>query len=137
MGKKGQHTYTDGELLDIIKAKADELGRTPRYLDVPQAKTIIRRFGSWNNALERIGVIANRPKYTEEEAVEIIRAKQREYAKRTGYAAEKRSNKKNSKLETIRLSYSTDGDILKKLESIENKSGYIKKLIREDILKNN
>lgn len=30
----------------------------------------------------------------------------------------------------------TEKDIINKLESVENKSGYIKQLIRDDILKN-
>lgn len=36
---------------------------------------------------------------------------------------------------TIELNKSTDADILDKLENVPNKSGYIKKLIRDDINK--
>ena len=53
------------------------------------------------------------------------------------YAARVKSNAKNTELVTIRLSYSTDDDILKKLDSVGNKSGYIKQLIRDDMQKNN
>lgn len=33
----------------------------------------------------------------------------------------------------LKLNKGTDSDILKKLESVDNKQGYIKKLIRADI----
>ena len=33
----------------------------------------------------------------------------------------------------LKLNVNTDQDIIKKLESVESKQGYIKKLIREDI----
>lgn len=37
---------------------------------------------------------------------------------------------------TIRLMKNTEQDILKKLDSVENKAGYIKSLIRADMEKN-
>ena len=63
--------------------------------------------------------------------------RQREYEKQTGNAASKKSQKKNTKLESIRLTFSTDGDIIEKLNSLDNKAGYLKKLIRDDIAKSN
>lgn len=39
----------------------------------------------------------------------------------------------NTKLLQIRLNYNTDQDIFKRLAEVESKSGYVKKLIRNDI----
>lgn len=49
--------------------------------------------------------------------------------------ATKKYQEKNTKLLQIRLNYNTDGDILEKLEQVESKAGYIKALIRADMLK--
>jgi hypothetical protein len=46
-----------------------------------------------------------------------------------------RSNRKNTTLINIRLSYNTDADILDRLAAVGNKQGYIKRLIRDDIAK--
>lgn len=40
---------------------------------------------------------------------------------------------KNTRMFTIRLNYNTDQDIIDKMEQVESMSGYIKKLIRQDI----
>jgi hypothetical protein len=58
---------------------------------------------------------------------------QKEYLKRTGYRATQKYNKENTKTLQIRFVLNTEQDILRKLESVENKSGYIKDLIRHDI----
>lgn len=58
---------------------------------------------------------------------------QRDYEKRSGYAAHKKYMAKNVKRMTIDIVTSTESDILAKLESVPNKSGYIKSLIRADI----
>lgn len=47
--------------------------------------------------------------------------------------ANNKSNKKNTKMICVRLSYNTDADILKKLDEVDSKMGYIKKLIRKDL----
>lgn len=47
--------------------------------------------------------------------------------------ANNRSNKKNTKTICVRLSFNTDADILKKLDDVDSKMGYIKKLIRKDL----
>lgn len=39
----------------------------------------------------------------------------------------------NTTVITIRLNHRTDADILARLESVSNKTGYIKGLIRQDI----
>ena len=47
--------------------------------------------------------------------------------------ANNKSNKKNTKMICVRLSFNTDADILKKLDEVQSKMGYIKKLIRKDL----
>lgn len=52
-------------------------------------------------------------------------------------AAQKRANAKYDKANTkqivIKLNIRTDKDILERLQSVGNKQGYIKELIRKDI----
>ena len=47
--------------------------------------------------------------------------------------ANNKSNKKNTKTICVRLSFNTDADILKKLDEVQSKMGYIKELIRKDL----
>ena len=74
-------------------------------------------------------------KYTEEEARLRKNARQREYSKRTGYASQAKYNAENTKRYVIKVMLKTESDIIERLEEEENKSGYIKHLIREDIKK--
>ena len=79
MESKYKQNYTKEELLDIIKAKAKELGRVPHRCELPQEQTIAKNFGSWDNALKAIGMeIVRKAKYTEEELLEILKAKTEE-----------------------------------------------------------
>ena len=39
-------------------------------------------------------------------------------------------------LECVRLNYNTDKDIIKKLDEVDSKMGYIKELIRKDLQTN-
>lgn len=52
--------------------------------------------------------------------------------------AQKRASKKydqhNTKVITLKLNKTTDADILEQLERCDNKQGYIKELIRKDIM---
>ena len=50
-------------------------------------------------------------------------------------ASQKRYHKENTQLFTIRLMKVSDQDIIEKLDSVPNKSGYVKDLIRKDIKK--
>ena len=43
--------------------------------------------------------------------------------------ANSKSNKINTKMICVRLSYNTDADIIKKLDEVDSKMGYIKELI--------
>jgi len=47
--------------------------------------------------------------------------------------ANNKSNKINTKMICLRLSYNTDADTIKKLDEVESKMGYIKELIRKDM----
>ena len=60
---------------------------------------------------------------------------QRDYEKRTGYAAQAKYKSENIKQIALQLNTKTDEDILQKLDSVPNKAGYIKSLIRSDIAK--
>lgn len=50
-------------------------------------------------------------------------------------AATAKYDKDNTKRISLKLNLNTDADILKKLNSEKNVQGYIKKLIRNDIIK--
>ena len=47
--------------------------------------------------------------------------------------ANSKSNKINTKMICVRLSYNTDADIIKKLDEVDSKMGYFKELIRKDM----
>lgn len=51
------------------------------------------------------------------------------------YKPQERYDKANTTKITMKLNLKTDQDILKRLESVGNKQGYIKALIRADISK--
>ena len=50
--------------------------------------------------------------------------------------ASSKYDKENTKTFTIKLNYNTDGDLIAFLEMLENRQGYIKKLITNDLRKN-
>ena len=60
---------------------------------------------------------------------------QREYSQRTNYAAQTKYHREKTKHYAFAAMVNTESDIIEKLDSVSNKSGYIKKLIREDIAK--
>lgn len=47
--------------------------------------------------------------------------------------ANAKSDAKNTKQYKLKLTIATDADIIAKLESVDNKNGYLKELIRKDI----
>lgn len=47
--------------------------------------------------------------------------------------ANMKSDKKNAKYVTLKLNKNTDKDILEYLDTLDNKNGYLKNLIRQDI----
>ena len=48
------------------------------------------------------------------------------------YDAQERYDKENTIQIRLKLNRKTDADIIEKLNSVDNKQGYIKRLIRED-----
>ncbi len=58
---------------------------------------------------------------------------QRDYAKRTGYAAQAKYEKTNITRINLALNNKTDADILQKLEAVPNKQGFIKESIRKNM----
>lgn len=62
-------------------------------------------------------------------------ARQREYSKRTGYSAGKKSNKNNTRQIALRFSKTTDAEVLKKLDEVPNKNDYVRQLILRDVKK--
>ncbi len=53
------------------------------------------------------------------------------------YKPQKKYEAENTKRVYIKLNKNTDDDILSYLETLENKQGYIKSLIREDLKRRN
>ena len=74
----------------------------------------------------------NRATYTAEEARLRKNARQKEYEKRTGYASINKYNKEKTKSMAIRFMQS-EYDLVEWLNEQDNKAGYIKDLIRQDM----
>ncbi|HCL4455185.1 TPA: hypothetical protein N2D10_003212 [Clostridium botulinum] len=77
--------YSEEELLEQVRDKAKELGRIPKTSEVKSYITIIKRFGSWNNALKKAGYTnkeiyesKKRYVYTNEDLLNIIKCKEKE-----------------------------------------------------------
>ncbi|MBS4161479.1 hypothetical protein GWP49_30870, partial [Klebsiella pneumoniae] len=73
--------YTKEELIEMLKSRAEELGRSPKQKEVKQFQTIVKRFGSFNKGLEAAGLTPNkkrRKKYTEAELIEILQQRAEE-----------------------------------------------------------
>lgn len=60
---------------------------------------------------------------------------QKKYEKKTGYAAQLKYGREKTRRYTISAMTNTEQDIIQKLDSVKNKNGYIKALIRADIAK--
>lgn len=76
--------------------------------------------------------MANR-RFTAEEARERKNQRQREYSKATNFASQKEYNKQHGKNINFRVFTPQDDDIIEFLETLPNKAGYMKDLIRADI----
>jgi len=61
----------------------------------------------------------------------------KEYSKRTGYAAQEKYNKEQVKAFTIKFNKKEDADIIEKLETLPSKVEYFRRIIREDIEREN
>jgi hypothetical protein len=62
---KGNFTYTDEEMIDLLKSLSKKLGRTPTVREicpqngVPSYTTYLQRFGSLKNVLMKAGLTPN------------------------------------------------------------------------------
>ena len=61
---------------------------------------------------------------------------QKDYNKRSRYAANKKYDKAHTKMYGVKVVITTEREIYEKLENTPNKSGYIKELIKKDIAEN-
>lgn len=80
MSRKNYRTrkYTSERLIEILKEKEKELNRTPIVAEIRQAGIIIKRFGSWNKALEAAGIpiiYRGSNPYTKVELIKILQEK--------------------------------------------------------------
>ena len=60
---------------------------------------------------------------------------QKDYEKRTNYEAQKKYHKEKTIPFSMRLFPATESDIIDRLNQQDNKAGYVKSLIRDDIAK--
>jgi hypothetical protein len=86
----GQPRYREGELLYLLESVAEDLKESPAESffdsdendDLPSSTTYKNRFGSWNNALWRLGLETREHKYSEEELLSYIFEKYHEKGER-------------------------------------------------------
>ena len=78
---KDNRRYTDEALIKLLQAKVERLGQVPKLeniesdVNMPSATAYIRRFGSWNKALEKAGFSPKgRLRYTDDELIEMLGA---------------------------------------------------------------
>ncbi|NFF75899.1 hypothetical protein FCV38_02600 [Clostridium sporogenes] len=121
--------YTDEELLQQIKNKAQELGRIPKSYEVRQGIVIINRFGSWINALKLAG-------FSEEEFEKSKRIKSyaRKYKKYTDEDLLKQIRDKYKELKRIPTTCEVDNyvNIIRRFKGWKNalrKAGFSEKEI--------
>src|SRR5205807_7216871 len=88
------HLWSDAELVGILRAEAQRLGRRPRRTDFaiatvdrPHYQTFAHRYGSWTTALKAAGLIgqaaswrdlAGSRRWTREEVIRALLAKSRQ-----------------------------------------------------------
>ena len=75
----GEVTYTTGQIIAAMKAAATRDGRLSVLIYMasghsPCHNTIIKRFGSWREAVKAAGLMESRRGYTNEEMIEAMRA---------------------------------------------------------------
>ena len=73
-------------------------------------------------------------KFTEEEARQRKNARQSEYAKRTGNKSAREYVKEHGKHFSFWLFSPQDDDLINFLAQLPNKTGYLKELIRKDMV---
>ncbi|KXS45579.1 MAG: hypothetical protein AWU54_315 [Candidatus Frackibacter sp. T328-2] len=79
--------YSEEELLEALKQKAKELGRTPKSKEVkkdymmPSVNTYQSRFGTYNNALEKAGLKFNEKSFSKQKLLKMLKIKAKELGK--------------------------------------------------------
>lgn len=77
--------YSEEDLISAIRKKAGELGRPPMEkewdLSAPSFRTLVRRFGSWREALRRAGFEGGRSPCSDEELVSTLKAWAKEFGR--------------------------------------------------------
>lgn len=77
--RKKQKRLSDKQLIELVKARAAELGRLPQKYEFAYNKTACDRFGGWQSFLFRARLINEKPKVykkliSNEQLVELVRA---------------------------------------------------------------
>ncbi len=73
--------YTDEEIIEKIKLKAKELGRTPKQKEVGHGTLIRKRFGSWNKALKLAGLYLTIHRGSKEYFINILKKWYKEHGR--------------------------------------------------------
>lgn len=98
-----KNPLSNQEILQIIRDKAKELGRTPTRREVGMWNTIYNRFGSWNNALVEAGLI---PKVlrglSKQEIIEIVKKWAKEHNKTPSISDWNKAKKNGEYLPEVR-----------------------------------
>lgn len=65
------------ELIEMVQAKAAEMGRTPKTTEFEKVNSAIKKFGSWKKFLESAGLEYAKPaqKISNEELIELVQAR--------------------------------------------------------------
>ena len=90
---------TNQELLDIIIDFYNKNNKVPTKRDLHSADygAIVRRFGTWNEALTRAGFSINRKEWTKEEVLDYVKV----YLKENGYVSRTEWDRRKKSLKGI------------------------------------
>ncbi|CAI6330960.1 homing endonuclease associated repeat-containing protein [Bacillus subtilis] len=72
-----EQSYTEEELLEILREAEKKLGRAPKFTEIKQRQTIVNHFGTFNAGLKAAGLTLNREgskttPYTKEQLIEVL-----------------------------------------------------------------
>lgn len=70
--------YSKEKLINIVKNKSEELGRTPTLKELGLYDYIFKRYGGYSAFLKEIGLKPNKNIYTEAELIKLIKNKAKE-----------------------------------------------------------
>lgn len=86
MSKFSKPKYTKEQLIYYLKELSKKLKKTPTIKDLkknkyPSITTYVKRFGSWNRALENASLIINQKKFTKQDLIENLKLLEKEIQK--------------------------------------------------------